>query len=117
MAGCCDPQGYEDMFGEGFARRLAKRYRRRGVDPVATQMVDFLAQDDLTGATILEIGGGIGEISVELLRRGAQSATIAELSTAYDEEARRLAEKAGVADRVRRRIINVADAPEAGRHG
>ncbi len=113
MAGCCDPQGYEDMFGESFARRMAKRYRRRGVDPTATQMVDFLAQDDLTGATILEIGGGIGEISVELLRRGAESATIAELSTAYDEEARRLAEKAGVADRVRRRIINVAEAPEA----
>ena len=101
------------MFGERFARRMAKRYRRRGVDPAASQMVDFLAQDDLTGATILEIGGGIGEISVELLRRGAESATIAELSTAYDEEARRLAEKAGVADRVRRRIINVAEAPEA----
>ena len=101
------------MFGEGFARRMAKRYRRRGVDPTATQMVEFLSQDDLTGATILEIGGGIGEISVELLRRGAESATIAELSTAYDEEARRLAEKAGVADRVHRHIINVAEAPEA----
>jgi 2-polyprenyl-3-methyl-5-hydroxy-6-metoxy-1,4-benzoquinol methylase len=101
------------MFGEGFARRMAKRYRRRGVDPTATQMVEFLSQDDLTGATILEIGGGIGEISVELLRRGAESATIAELSTAYDEEARRLAEKAGVADRVRRHIIPVAEAPEA----
>jgi len=111
--GCCDPKGYRDVFGEGFARRVAKRYRRRGTDPAASQMVDFLAQDDLTGATILEIGGGVGEISVELLRRGAESATIAELSPAYDEEARRLAEKAGVADRVHRRIVNVAEAPEA----
>ncbi len=76
-------------------------------------MVDFLAQEDLTGTTVLEIGGGVGEISLELLRRGAQSATIAELSTAYDEEARRLAEKAGVADRVHRRIVNVAESPEA----
>jgi 2-polyprenyl-3-methyl-5-hydroxy-6-metoxy-1,4-benzoquinol methylase len=92
---------------------MAKRYRRRGVDPAATQMVDFLSQEDLTGATILEIGGGVGEISVELLRRGAESATIAELSTSYDEEARRLAEKAGVANRVQRRIVNVAEAPEA----
>ena len=31
------------MFGEGFARRLARRYRRRGLDPTATWMVDFLA--------------------------------------------------------------------------
>jgi 2-polyprenyl-3-methyl-5-hydroxy-6-metoxy-1,4-benzoquinol methylase len=102
------------VFGEGFARRMAKRYRRRGVDPAAGQMVDFLAQDDdLTGATILEIGGGVGEISVELLRRGAESATIAELSTSYDEEARRLAEESGVADRVHRRIVDVAASPEA----
>ena len=113
MAGCCDPQGYEDVFGKGFARRVAKRARRRGVDPAAGQMVDFLAQDDLTGATILEIGGGVGEISVELLRRGAESATIAELSTAYDGEARRLAEDAGVADRIHRRIVDVAATPEA----
>ena len=76
-------------------------------------MVDFLAQGDLTGVTILEIGGGVGEISVELLRRGAQSATIAELSTAYDAEARRLAEEAGVADRIHRRIADVAATPEA----
>jgi len=113
VAGCCDPQGYEDVFGDRFARRVAKRARRRGVDPAAGQMVDFLAQDDLTGATVLEIGGGVGEISVELLRRGAESATIAELSTAYDEEARRLAEDAGVADRVLRRIVDVAATPEA----
>ena len=101
------------MFGEGFARRVAKRARRRGTDPAASQMVDFLAQDDLTGATVLEIGGGVGEISVELLRRGAESATIAELSTAYDEEARRLAGDAGVADRVHRRIVDVAATPDA----
>jgi magnesium-protoporphyrin O-methyltransferase len=101
------------VFGEGFARRVAKRARRRGTDPAASHMVDFLAQDDLTGATVLEIGGGVGEISVELLRRGAESATIAELSTAYDEEARRLAEDAGVADRVSRRIVDVAATPDA----
>jgi len=113
VAGCCDPQGYEDVFGKRFARQMAKRYRRRGTDPAASQMVDFLAQDDLNGATILEIGGGIGEISVELLRRGAESATIAELSTSYDEEARGLAEKAGAVDRVRRHIVNVAETPDA----
>ena len=66
MAGCCDPKGYEDVFGEGFARRVAKRARRRGTDPAASQMVDFLAQDDLTGATVLEIGGGIGQSRVTM---------------------------------------------------
>jgi 2-polyprenyl-3-methyl-5-hydroxy-6-metoxy-1,4-benzoquinol methylase len=101
------------VFGKGFARRMAKRYRRRGLDAEATQMVDFLARDGLSGSTVLEIGGGVGEVSIELLRRGAASVTIAELSSAYDQEARRVAEEAGVADRLQRRIVDVATTPEA----
>lgn len=114
MAGCCDPNGYEDIFGERFARRVAKRYRRRGLGRTATRLVDFLAagSDDLTGATVLEIGGGVGEIGIELLRRGAASVTEVELSTSYDEEARRLADAAGVGDRVERRIFDIAEAPD-----
>ena len=91
---------------------MAKRYRRRGVDRTARRLVDFLAGGGLDGATVLEIGGGVGEISVELLRRGAASATVAELSPAYDETARRLADEAGVADRLHRRIVDVAATPE-----
>jgi len=104
------------MFGERFARRMAGRYRRRGLDRTATRLVDFLAPDganDLTGATVLEIGGGVGEIGIELLRRGAASVTEVELSTSYDDDARRLAESAGVGDRVQRRIVDIAAAPDA----
>lgn len=115
MAGCCDPHGYEEMFGTRFARRVAKRYRRRGLDRTATRLVDFLVPDgpgDLAGLTVLEIGGGVGEIGIELLRRGAASVTEVELSTSYDEDARRLAQAAGVADRVHRRIVDIAAAPD-----
>jgi 2-polyprenyl-3-methyl-5-hydroxy-6-metoxy-1,4-benzoquinol methylase len=111
--GCCDPGGYDEVFGAGFARRTARRYRRRGLDPTAGRLVDFLAADGLDGATVLEIGGGVGSIGVELLRRGAARATTLELSTAYDDEARRLAREAGVADRVERRIADVAADPDA----
>jgi len=115
MAGCCDPHGYDDFFSERFARRMAGRYRRRGLDRTATRLVDFLAPDDaqdLAGATVLEIGGGVGEIGLELLRRGAASVTEVELATSYDEEAARLAEAAGVGDRVERRIVDIAAAPD-----
>jgi 2-polyprenyl-3-methyl-5-hydroxy-6-metoxy-1,4-benzoquinol methylase len=101
------------MFGDGFARRMARRYRRRGLDVAAQRMVDFLAGDGLAGASVLEIGGGVGEIGIELLRRGAASVTSVELSAAYDGEARRLAEQANVADRLRRLIVDVAATPEA----
>jgi len=104
------------MFSTRFARRVSRRYRRRGLDRTATRLVDFLASDgahDLTGATVLEIGGGVGEIGIELLRRGAASVTEVELSTSYDDEAARLAEAAGVSGRVQRRIVDIAAAPDA----
>jgi magnesium-protoporphyrin O-methyltransferase len=91
---------------------MARRYRRRGLDDAETLMVDFLAADGLAGATVLEIGGGVGEIGVELLRRGASSLVGLELSTAYDEDAQRLARDAGVADRVERRILDIAATPD-----
>jgi len=112
MAGCCDPRGCERMFGARFARHVAKRYRRRGLDPAARRMVDFLAGDGVRGASVLEIGGGIGEIGVELLKRGADQVTTLELSTAYDGEARRVAEEAGVVDRMHRKVTDIATSPD-----
>lgn len=111
MAGCCDPRGCDQMFGSAFAHHVARRIRRRGLDPTARRMVDFLAAGGVEGATVLDIGGGVGEIGIELLKRGAARATTVELSPAYDEEARRLAAEAGVAARIDRRQVDIAVSP------
>lgn len=111
MAGCCDPRGCDQMFNPRFARRMAARYRRRGLDKTARRMVDLIPQADVQGATVLEIGGGVGEIQLELLRRGAVAAINLELSPAYDTEAARLLAEAGLADRVQRRIVDIAADP------
>jgi 16S rRNA G966 N2-methylase RsmD len=113
MGGCCEPGGYDGMFGTGFSRHLARRYRRRGLDRTATRMVEFLGEHGVTGASVLEIGGGVGAIQLELLRRGASRATNLELSDAYDADAAALAADAGVTDRVSRRHLDLARAPEA----
>ncbi|WP_346621790.1 methyltransferase domain-containing protein [Blastococcus sp. HT6-4] len=99
------------MFDPRFARRRAARYRRKGLDPTARRMVDLLAGHGARGATVLEIGGGVGEIGLELLRRGAASVTNLELSPAYEAEAAALAEEAGVAGRVHRRLVDIAVDP------
>ena len=112
MADCCDPRGCDQVFGANFARQMAKRFRRRGLDATARRMVDFLAIDGVRGATVLDIGGGVGEIGIELLKRGAAKVTTVELSSAYDGEARRLAEEAGVSDRAHRRVADLAASPE-----
>jgi magnesium-protoporphyrin O-methyltransferase len=97
------------MFGPRFARRMATRYRKRGLDKTARRVVDLLPQADVLGATILEIGGGVGEIQLELLKRGAASATNLELSPAYDAEAAHLLADAGLTGRVRRRLIDIVE--------
>jgi hypothetical protein len=74
-------------------------------------MVDFVLGQGVEGASVLEVGGGVGEVHLELLRHGASRATNLELVPAYDAEAARLAAAAGVADRVERRLVDIATAP------
>ena len=113
MASCCDPSGYQRVFGPRFARGLARRYRRRGLGRTEQRIVDFCVSRGIEGATVLEIGGGVGELQLELLRRGAAEATNLELVDSYDEQARELATAAGVADRVHRRRLDIAVDPDA----
>jgi hypothetical protein len=113
MAGCCNPRGCDQFFSPRFARRTAERYRRRGLDKTARQMVAFLEREGLDGATVLEIGGGVGAVQIELLKRGADRAVNLELSPAYDEEAHRLLAEAGFEGRVQRRLTDIAAEPEA----
>ena len=91
---------------------MAKRYRKRGLDKTARRMVEFLERRGLEGSTVLEVGGGMSEIQIELLERGAARAVNLELSPAYDEEARRLLEEHGLADRAERRVHDIAVEPE-----
>lgn len=113
MSGCCDPGRYEGVFGERFARRRAARYRSTGLDGTARRMVDLLVEDGVDGATVLEIGGGVGEIGLELLRHGAASATNLELSGAYEADAAALAAEAGLTGQVTRRQVDIASDPAA----
>ena len=83
VTGCCNPRGCDEFFNPRFARRMARRYRKRGLDKPSRRMVEFLEQrTDLDGATVLEIGGGVGEIQLELLKRGAARTLNLELSNA-----------------------------------
>ncbi|MGB9376129.1 MAG: hypothetical protein WCB04_01300, partial [Mycobacteriales bacterium] len=67
MADCCEPDGYDARFSDRFARRLARRYRRRGLTRSSRAIVSFLSERGIDGASLLEIGGGVGDIQIELL--------------------------------------------------
>jgi magnesium-protoporphyrin O-methyltransferase len=113
MDDCCNRDDYDDTFGDRFARKMARRYRRRGLSRSERAIVRFLQARGIEGASVLEIGGGLGELHVELLRHGAARATNLEISTKYEPEAARLLERAGMAARVDRRFLDIAQEPDA----
>ncbi len=104
MSGCCDPISYRRLFNSKEAARRLRRYRKSGLDRLANGIVEHLAGRDIDGASLLEVGGGVGGIEIEMLRRGVGTAVNIELSDAYEQAASNLLDEAGFTDRVERRI-------------
>ena len=101
MSACCAPR-YRKVFSKRLARRDARRYRRKGLDKTARSIVDRLAERGVSDASVLEVGGGVGAIEIELLKAGAREATVVELSEEYDGQAAELLAENGLQDRVSR---------------
>ena len=110
MTDCCSPKGYKWVFSERSARAEARRYRRRGLDGTSRQIVDFLKSQGVEGRTVLEVGGGIGTVQIELLKAGAARAVSIELTPTYEDVAARLLSDAGLTDRVERKVTDFAQA-------
>jgi magnesium-protoporphyrin O-methyltransferase len=88
VTSCCKPTEYRRFFNSTFARRDLERYRRKGLSETERDLVTLCHEVD--GADVLEVGGGIGALQLELLRAGATRATNVELSGAYEDAAREL---------------------------
>jgi Methyltransferase domain len=87
MANCCSSD-YRRFFNRKWAARDLKRYRKQGLVETERDLVELAG--DVEGASVLEAGGGIGALQLELLERGAASATNVELSAGYEDAAREL---------------------------
>jgi SAM-dependent methyltransferase len=102
MACDCAGVGLDEIFTERQARRDARRYARRGLPPRARRLVRAIeARHPIKDARILEIGAGVAGLSIELLLRGARSATAIDASPPSIARARELAVARGVDDRLR----------------
>jgi NADPH:quinone reductase-like Zn-dependent oxidoreductase len=100
---CCSAE-YRRFFSRKQARRDARRYRRKGLDAAGRELVSLATTGGLKDATVLEVGGGVGDLAIELLHAGAASAVNVELSGEYEEEADALLREAGLEARVARRL-------------
>lgn len=101
MTGCCT-RDYEKVFGRRTADRDARRFRRRGLRGSAKVLAELAG--DVRGASVLEVGGGVGGIEIELLAAGADRTTNVELAATYESAAGVLLAERGLTQRVERRI-------------
>jgi Methyltransferase domain len=102
VSSCCC-QGVDELFGERTAQHDLRRYRKRGPSRSTRALLDALRAEGVAGATLLDVGGGVGVIQHELLHAGAASATGVEASAAYIRAAREEAERRGHAERISHR--------------
>jgi magnesium-protoporphyrin O-methyltransferase len=114
VSGCCPPEGYRRVFSETRAASEARRYRGKGLDPTSRRVLAVLTRKPVSGS-LLEVGGGIGAIQLELLQTGARRAVNVELTPTYETAALTLLRESGLQDRVERRVadfVSLSDAIE-----
>ena len=63
----------------------------------------------IAGRTVLEVGGGVGAIQIELLKAGAARAVSVELTPTYEVVAGDLAREAGMDGRIVRKVMDFAE--------
>jgi SAM-dependent methyltransferase len=92
---CCGfVDSAERQFTQNKAASEIARYRHKGPGPTTRLLRDGLVNAGSVEGTVLDIGGGVGALSFELLDRGATRAVIVDASRAYlaaasEESARR----------------------------
>lgn len=96
---CAQCAGIEKIFTSSHARKELKRYHKKGPAKSTRRLIDVLRSLNLSGMTLLDIGGGIGAIQHALLPEVMESGIDVDASTAYLDVARQEAQKLGYASR------------------
>ncbi len=92
-----------------------RRYRRAGLNPTTRLLSRALIERKVEGATVLDIGGGVGSLQHALLEAGARHVRSVDASSAYLEAAREESARRGWGDRIDSRhgdFVALADSIE-----
>ncbi|MBI3841330.1 MAG: class I SAM-dependent methyltransferase [Thaumarchaeota archaeon] len=76
---------------------MLEDYRKKGLGVTSRVLISTLKAKGLPGATTLELGCGVGALTLEFLKEGAASATGVDLSPSMIKMAKALAAEAGYA--------------------
>jgi magnesium-protoporphyrin O-methyltransferase len=113
MGTCCVHNRDAGRFFGWFAKRYRKRFARKGLEPSQKHLMKGLTSSGFSGATLLDIGCGVGYLHQQLLQAGAGSAVGVDLSAKMLEEARAQAREQGLAERTDYREGDFVELAEA----
>ena len=109
---CCDEDlallGYDGLNADA---DLA-RWRVGNLNPVTRELIEVVRREGVVGASMLDIGAGVGAVHISLLGAGAASAVDVDASREYLTVARAEAERRGLEGRVEHRygdVVELAD--------
>jgi magnesium-protoporphyrin O-methyltransferase len=106
---CCDEEltfiGYD---GRDAAKDLAA-LRSRGPRPTTRELIDAVQGMGLDGATVVDVGAGVGAVHIALLEAGAERVIDVDASREYQAAAREEAARRGLVDRVTYRYGDVVE--------
>jgi SAM-dependent methyltransferase len=108
---CCSLD-YDVHFDAENARGDLLEYRANGAGGATRRLLDALISEGIEGASVLDIGGGVGIVELELLEAGAASSVDVDASGPYLAVAESEAAERGFGDRTAYRygdFVAIAD--------
>lgn len=109
MSCCGHCRDAGDFFDLKTAQKDLKRYHRRGPDKSTRLLLNDIRQLGVEGNTLIDIGGGIGAIQIELFRAGLDKAINIDASVSYQKISREEAGKRGFEDQTVYRFGDASD--------
>jgi 2-polyprenyl-3-methyl-5-hydroxy-6-metoxy-1,4-benzoquinol methylase len=97
---CTQCRGIEETFSQKYVDKDLTRYRTRGPDKTTLLLTEAIKAEGVQGATLLDIGGGVGAVQHTLLDAGARLSTDVDASAAYLAAAREETQRRGRADQI-----------------
>jgi 2-polyprenyl-3-methyl-5-hydroxy-6-metoxy-1,4-benzoquinol methylase len=97
---CCSSAVIESRFDEQYVQKKLKRYRKKGPKETTTILARVIAEEMTQAATLLDIGGGIGDLQHMLIPMGVARTINCEASTAFLQACNQEAASQGYADQI-----------------
>ena len=102
MDSCCragNDCSATSAFFTRWSSKYAKRFRKGKLDRIQEYLIEGITRHSIDGTTVLDIGCGVGQIHLTLLKKGAAQSVGIDLSEAMLDQAKGFAGKSGLLSR------------------